>query len=72
MDDKILWYTVSIGNTEVDGALDYEEAYRMAVSLISQRYTNEVTLKVIDPSDLSVLDTEIVTHPYVDTPLRSL
>ena len=65
MDDKILWYTVSIGNNEVDGANDYEEAYRMAVSLISQRYTNEVTLKVIDPSDLSVLDEEIVTHPYV-------
>lgn len=72
MDDKNLWYTVSIGNTEVDGANDYEEAYRMAVSLICQRYTNEVTLKVIDPSDLSVLDTEIVNHPYVDTPLRSL
>lgn len=64
-EDKALWYTVSIGNNEVDGANDYEEAYRMAVSLISQRYTNEVTLKVLDASDLSVLDEEIVTHPYV-------
>lgn len=72
MDDKNLWYTVSIGNNEIDGATDYEEAYRMAVSLICQRYADEVTLKVIDPSDLSVLDTEIVTHPYVYTPLRSL
>lgn len=72
MENKNLWFTLSIDGLEVDGANDYEEAYRMAVSLICQRYTDEVTLKVIDPSDLSVLDTEIVTHPYVDTPLRSL
>lgn len=65
MDDKNLWYTVSIGNNEIDGATDYEEAYRMAVSLICQRYTDEVTLKVIDPLTITVLDTEIVTHPYV-------
>lgn len=65
MYDKNLWFTLSIDGQEVDGATDYEEAYRMAVSLICQRYANEVTLKVIDPPDLSVLDMEIVTHPYV-------
>lgn len=65
MNDRNLWYTVSIGNNEVDGSCDYEEAYRMAVSLICQRCANEVTLKVLDASDLSVLDEEIVTHPYV-------
>lgn len=65
MYDKNLWFTLSIDGQEVDGANDYEEAYRIAVSLICQRRANEVTLKVLDASDLSVLDEEIVTHPYV-------
>ena len=65
MDDKNLWFTLSIDGLEVDGATDYEEAYRIAVSLICQRRANEVTLKVLDAYDLSVLDEEIVTHPYV-------